>query len=166
MDLDRVTVLAKLLVEQESLVAVLEEDLKNAKAAALKTKREDLPELMREFGLLELRLDTGQRIEVKEDIECKIPENRRTEAMAWLNGHGFGGLIKTVVTVEFGRGEIETAEQLAGKLIDDGLPAVALETVHPATLKAFVNEQLAAGQSVPFDLFGVFPYSFAKLTKK
>jgi hypothetical protein len=40
------------------------------------------------------------------------------------------------------------------------------ETVHPSTLKAFVKEQLAVGTAVPFDLFGIYPYSRAIIKEK
>lgn len=163
-DLRRATIMGELLVHQAQLVAVLEEDLKNAKANLLKTAREDLPELMKELGLIQFKLKTGEQIEVKEDLSCGITESRKQEAMRWLNGHGFGGLIKTLVSVEFGRGEIDTAEELALRLQAEGLPAIADEDVHPSTLKSFIKGELEAGRTVPYDLFGVFPYSFAKAT--
>lgn len=166
MSLERITQLAQLLVEQEGTVAELEKQLSKAKLAALQTKRTDLPELMREFGLLDFRLTSGERIEIKEDIECRITDDTREEAHRWLIDHGFGSLIKTAVTIEFSRGDVEQAEDLARKLIEDDLPAFVAEVIHPATLKAFINEQIAAGNSVPFDLFKIVPFSFAKINRK
>lgn len=165
-NLKRVTDMANLLIRQSDRVAVLEQDLSDAKAAMVKTQREDLPEVMREFGLLDFTLSTGMKIEIKEDISCGITEDRKVEALRWLNEHGFGGLIKTVVSVEFGQGEIESAEELAIKLQGDGLPATANEIVHASTLKSFIKEQLENGQSIPFNLFGVHPFSFAKIVTK
>ena len=37
------------------------------------------------------------------------------------------------------------------------------EAVHPATLKSFVKERMAAGASPPADMFGIFPYDKAKV---
>lgn len=164
MSLERIAALANLLIEQEDRVAVLEEDLKNAKAAAMKTKLVDMPELMLEFGLTSFTMTSGQKIDIKEDVQCAITEAMRPRALAWLREHGFGGLIKTIVSVEFDRGAVEEAEQLAIRLNEEGVPAFAEEKVHAMTLKSFVTEQLEAGHSIPFDLFGVRPFNIAKVT--
>jgi hypothetical protein len=164
--IQRITDLAGLMLRQQHRVAILTEELASEKERLLKIQREDLPGLMLELGLSEFVLKTGERIVVKDDVAVNIPAERQVEAMRWLSDHGFGGLIKTVVSVEFGRGEIESAEELARRLQEEELPAQAVETVHTATLKAFVKEQLEKGESVPFDLFGVFPYSVASFSKK
>jgi hypothetical protein len=164
--IQRITALAELLIEQKSRVAVLEEDLKTAKELAARMETETLPELMREAGIIDFRLASGQRVSVKEDVHCGITEDHKFEAHRWLIDHGFGSFIKTAVTIEFGRGDVEQAESLAVRLNEDGLPATLDEKVHHATLKSFINEQLAQGKSVPFDLFGVLPYNIAKITKK
>jgi hypothetical protein len=150
---------------QENAVAVLEAQLKERKAALTKIRQEDLPELMLEVGLSEFRLSTGERLVVKEEISCAITEAKYPQALQWLTDHGHGALIKTVVAVEFGRGDLEAARECAARLNEDGLPAVSQEVVHPMTLKAFIKERLAAGESIPFDLFGVHPYSVATFTK-
>lgn len=165
MSLERITQMAQLLLRHESQIAQLEEELSAEKAAALKLKREDLPELMREFNLLEFTLTSGEKIEVKEDIQCAITDERKNAAFDWLREHGFSGLIKTVVSVEFERGDIDRAELLALQLAAQELPAIMEEKVHPATLKSFINGELEAGRTVPFNLFGIVPFSFAKVIK-
>lgn len=163
-ELQRVVALAELLREQTARVKMLKDELEQEQAALRRTETEDLPELMRELGLSSLALSDGTTVKVVEEVSCSIAERNRNDAHAWLIEHGFGGLIKTAVTVEFGRGERENAELFAHS-IEDHHPTV-VEQVHASTLKAFVKEQLGQGVALPFDLFGIFPYSKAIIEKK
>lgn len=156
--LARIVALAKVLRQRQSEVEQLKSDLDDAKEQLRKVEQEDLPELMRELGLELVKLEDGSIVEVSEEVQCAITEANRPQAHAWLTRHGFDGLIKTEVSVSYGRGEraqaLELAEKIGGTL---------KEAVHPATLKSFVKEQRAAGAPVPTDLFSVFPFSKAKL---
>lgn len=156
--------MAELMVEQAREVERLTRELSEAKAALRRTETEDLPEMMRELGLSSVKLADGSTIEVSEDVECYISEERRAAAHAWLLEQGFGGLIKTQVITAFDRGEVEQALAYAQQATQawPEHPAELKDTVHPSTLKAFVKEQLAAGNTIPFDLFGVRPFTRAK----
>jgi hypothetical protein len=167
-DLARVSALTRLLVDMQTKVEFLERQLKDAKAAVGQIEREDLPELMREVGLSSITLEDGSVVEVVNEVECGITEIRRREAHAWLIEHGFGGLIKTEVSVAFGRGERDKAEELSVQINShfNEHHADMKEVVHPATLKAFVKEQMEAGVNLPQQLFGIFPYSKAKLKRR
>lgn len=158
-DLQRAVKLAELLLGLRKNVERLEQELEAAKADARRVEQEDLPQLMQELGIETFKLKTGESIEVKPEVECSISEGRRKAAHAWLLAHGFGGLIKTEVVVGFDRGEHETAARFS-----DDFGGELIERVHPSTLKSFVKEQMAAGNAVPFDLFGIHPYSKVKIT--
>lgn len=160
-ELSRVVALAETLKRQQQELDQLLQAADEAKKALLKTEREDLPQLMAEVGLTEIKLDDGTIVTIKEDVSCSISEANRPRAMTWLNDHGYGGIIKTEVAVTFGAGEHDNAVGLAQKLAGDGFSADMAEGVHPSTLKAFVRERLAAGQDIPFDVFGIFPFSKA-----
>ena len=109
----------------------------------------------------------GTVVSIKEEVDAKISEGNRADAMNWLTDHGFGGIIKTEVSVLFGAGEHDRALELTSELNEHGYSGAQMaETVHPSTLKAFVKEQLAAGTALPFDLLGIFPYSKAILKEK
>lgn len=158
-DLQRAVQLAELLLQMRNKVQDMEKQLEVAKADLRRVEQEDLPELMQELGLETFKLKTGETIEVKPEIDCGISEERRGAAHDWLSANGFGGLIKTEVVAKFGRDErdaaVACAQQIGGEMI---------ERVHPSTLKSFVKEQMSAGKPVPFDLFGVHPYSKVKVT--
>ena len=163
-DLQRAVQLAELLLQMRNKVQDMEKQLEVAKADLRRVEQEDLPELMQELGLETFKLKTGETIEVKPEIDCGISEERRRAAHDWLTANGFGGLIKTEVVVTFGRGEHDAAEDFAEEVTKQGKQPNLVERVHPSTLKSFVKEQMAAGNPVPFDLFGVHPYNKVKIT--
>ena len=162
-DLKRVVKMANVLVKATDKVNDLEAQLKEAKKLKLKLEIEDIPALMEEVGLKELTLESGQKILIESDFKASITKKNKAAAINWLNKNNFGGLVKTFVSVPFGRGEhdvaLATVEELSSQFTDVTLE----ENVHPQTLKSFVKEQLTAGKSVPMDLFGVFTYSKAKI---
>ena len=161
-DIARVTALAGLLVNTAARIAAIEAELAAAQADYLRVEREDLPELMREVGLTKLTLTDGTEVTLTEEVTAAITEDRRPAAHAWLREHNFGGLIKTLLTVPFGRGEEDEARRMAERIAEEHECSLD-EKVHPMTLKAFVREQVEGGKPLPFDLFGVHPFSRAKI---
>lgn len=160
-ELKRVIELSSLLVQQRKYVEDLESRYETAKADLRRIETEDLPELMREIGMKSVTLDDGSVVEVVEEVDCSITQEKRAAAHDWLLANGFGGLIKTEVVVAFGKGEHEAAMKCA-----EQVGGVAQERVHPSTLKSFVKEQMTKGAAIPFDLFGIHPYNKAKLKTK
>lgn len=163
-ELKRVIELATLMVAQRKKVDTLKSDLDQAQRDLRRIEQEDLPELMREIGMKSVTLEDGSVVDVVEDVECGISEERRANAHAWLIANGFGGLIKTEVVTTFGRGEGEAAQTFAAEVAEStGQAPQVAERVHPATLKSFIKEQLAAGVAIPFDAFGIHPFNKARL---
>jgi hypothetical protein len=93
---------------------------------------------------------------VKRFYRGSIPKEREVEAFRWLRDHGHGDLIKNVVSSTFGKGEDDMASQALFLLEESGFSADQKQAVHPATLKAFVKEQVEKGENIPLDLLGVF----------
>jgi len=158
--------LAHLMKNQARVVLRCTEELQAAKEMLRTLSEEDLPELMRELMLTEVRLEDGSAIKVTDDVEASISVERRAEAHAWLIANGFGGIIKTSLSVAYERGERAKAEKDAESISRAVNRAVAIEEgVHSQTLRAFVRERLATGEPFPMELFGVRPFSRAKLTE-
>lgn len=160
-EIKRAVQLAELLLQARENVASLEQQLSTAKSDLTRLEQEDLPDLMMELGLSSFKMDNGASVEIVNEVQCGISEDRRRDAHNWLIEHNFGGLIKTEVSVAFGKGELEQAQALA-----EQVHGQVKEAVHPATLKSFIKEQMAAGSAVPFELFGVRPYNKVKITLK
>lgn len=162
--LKRISALAALMRDQIAAVEAAEAHLAACKAALLRTRREDLPELMREVGLSSVRLESGETISVRDDVSASIPLDRRAEAFRWLIDRGYGGILKTQLSIAYPAREHDRASEDAMMLQAQLGRAVALdENVHPQTLRAFVKERLEAGETVPFDLFGIHVYSDTKI---
>jgi len=161
-DLSRVVALGTLLCDRRAALAKAEASTAELKAEVMKLERDDLPALMAELGLQEVKLANGVVITIKEEVESHISVERRPEAHAWLLAHGYGGIIKTVVSVQFAKGEHDAAVSVEHDLQSKYDRPVALEeVVHPSTLKSFVKERLSAGEALPMDLFGAFVFSKA-----
>jgi hypothetical protein len=102
---------------------------------------------------------------VVDDLKCGITEENRDGAHTWLRDNNFGGIIKTVVAQQYGAGEVEEATKNAAAIFKlTGREASVHESVHAGTLKSFLKEQRKKGTKIPTKLFGLFPFSKAKVT--
>lgn len=164
--LDQMAALARAMMDADASVEQAEASLKEAKERARILREETIPSAMQELGLEELKLDTGQKLSVKQDVYASIPSAQKDAAFQWLEDNGFGGLIKVEVAADFRKGEADQAAELFKELQQRGLQVGLDQSVHAQTLKAFLREQLAAGTNVPLDLFGARPVWTAKLSNK
>jgi hypothetical protein len=164
--LAEISQLARALLEADRAVMLADEELKQRKEAARILREESLPMALLELGLREVRLESGEKISIKQDVFAAIPAARREEAFNWLEAHGFGGLIKTAVALRFSKGELEQAQDLYEDLLADGFAPELTREVHAQTLKAFLREQLeAATVELPLELFGANPIWVAKISQ-
>ena len=121
-----------------------------------KITQRQLPELMEALGMEKFKLKTGEEVSVKDDIKCGLTEEHKPKAWEWLESKGYDGIIKTVVNVPYGRGEVGKAKELISKLAAEfGVDADLSRSVHYQTLKSFVKERLEAGD-LPSDMLAVF----------
>lgn len=145
-------------------IAEQEERLKVRKAALRQISEIDLPDLMAEVGLSEFTLSNGKKVKIKEDLYAKIPDDKFPDAMLWLSDHGYSGLVKSTITANFGKEELDKAELILVELREEGISAEMKQGIHPQTLKSFVKERLAAEEAIPFDLFGIMPFNKAVIS--
>lgn len=165
-NLDEIVALARQQTELEGQIARLEEQLVVLKRKHFALQMEALPEAMAEAKLQEFVLDTGETIEIKQDFNVGILVANRPKAFSWLEGKGFGGMIKTKVIVPFGMGELEAAKKLHAQILRDKVsrdePELSRD-IHHGTLKAWVREslQMTPPRVFPLDLFGASQYNKA-----
>lgn len=139
---------------------------KEHKARIFSLQTEDIPSLMTELGVTKIVLETGETITVAAEVEASLPKENleaRQAAFDWLESHGHGGLIKTEVSVTFGRDELERAKACAEEIAGRWGQAVLDRNVHANTLKAFIKEQLREGKEIPLELFMARPITVAKI---
>ena len=108
-----------------------------------------MPALLNEAGAKQIRLADGRLITIVTGVFASIPANQRPKAFEWLRKNGFGSIIKSDVSLQFGMGEEEKANKVIGLLRKAGFTPEFAEVVHPQTLKSLVRERLAEGKKIP-----------------
>ena len=148
------------LVEQAEKQLDLQQEIEKIEAT-LKSKKETLriisqeivPNMMMELGVEKFVLNGGYELSIKDEVYAKLPENPFV-AFEWLRVHNLDSVIKTQVSVDFGKGEDEEAGRVLEALAELGVSAKSKSTIHPQTLKALLREQIAIGSGIPMADFG------------
>jgi len=161
--LKRLATLTEQLLLAQFDAARLDSELSTKEEAIRRLAEEDIPQLLKECGLSEVKLADGTKVTVTNELECSISEERRAAAMAWLRERNLGGVIKTLVAAQFGKGEEEEAQRAYKALLRLQVQAELKETVHPQTLKATLKAEREAGRDVPVETFALRPFDRAKL---
>jgi len=174
------------LVEEYDL---LQSDLKVlAQRATVREERVEqilsrlLPEAMEQAGVMSFVTKSGRSVTVDDKINGNIPaestiakekdpvkraalQQRREEALRVI-AEKWPGLIKTEVSVQLGRGELDVAIK-AVKLLREqlDLPASIDQNVHPSTLNSHFKELKAEGklEEIPVEPFALFIGPYAKI---
>ena len=157
-----------LLKKKEDEVAALEEKLK-----AKKEERDDIssrviPELLAEQGLQEIKLADGSKVSVKKEFRATLPKDeiRREAAYQWLRDQNLGYIIKNNVTVSFGKGEDNKANQLVDLAVANGFTPQQKSDVAWNTLTALYEERVKAGLDMPSDVFSLWIKDKTKISRK
>lgn len=164
-DLKQLSQLANELLGTQERILALEAELAGAQRRAVHLAEHAIPELMEEFGLADFTTDEGASIKVADSVHAHITEEKKNDALDWLDGNGFGGMVKRRVVVGFGKDAEDKARTLAETLDNDGYAVKTEREVHAATLKAWVRRRLEEGEELPMDLFGVHVRRVAKVEK-
>ena len=153
---------------KEDEIAALEEQLKAKKAEADDIGSRVIPELLAEQGLSELKLSDGSKVSVKKEFRATIPkdEARRESCLQWLRDQGLGDIIKNNVTVSFGKGEDDKAEQLLNLAAEHGFEPQQKSDVAWNTLTALYQERVQAGLDMPSDSFSLWIKDKTKISRK
>lgn len=151
--------------EAEKLVEQKQRELNTAQEQLRDLAERQIPEAMDACGLETLQTRSGLHLSVKETIRASIPKAKAAAAFKWLRDHGHEALIKRTVSVQFGKGESEQAEEALQELSAHGWNANDDQRVHPQTLAAFIREKLENGEDVPQEVFGVHRQRVAKLKR-
>lgn len=163
-DLKKLSELAKAMFDAEEAVRKADEKLKEEKAKLRGIAERDIPALMDQCGVSEFATTTGLKLKIKRLIRASISKANLLKAVAWLDKHGHGGLVKRNVSIDFTRQQEEEAKGLADELREKGFENVATKhAVHAGTLSAWVKERRSNGEAVPEKLLGVSEHTVAKI---
>ena len=156
------------LKQKEDEIAALEEQLKNKKAEADDIGSRVIPELLAEQGLSEIKLADGSKVSVKKEFRATVPKDdtKRENALQWLRDQGLGDIIKNNVSVSFGKGEDDKAEQLLNLAAENGFEPQQKSDVAWNTLSALYQERVEAGLDMPSESFSLWIKDKTKITRK
>jgi len=139
----------------------------------LKEKADDIssrviPELLAEQGLSSLKLADGSSVTVKREYRCTLPKDdaRREAAYNWLRENNLGDIIKNNVSVTFGRGEDNKAQQLLDLAASNGFNPQQKSDVAWNTLTALFQERVESGLDMPSEVFSTWIKDITKITRK
>lgn len=163
-DLKGVVQIGQDTVNLKHQIDTLEEQVKELRLAYNDMRQRVLPEAMAKLGLLKFSLEDGTEIKVEEFVGGGLPKEAeaKEKAIDWLVENGAGGIIKTGVSLTFGRDQYDEALALTADLKAKGLPVEMGTGVHPQTLHAFVRERLRNGEPLDQQTLGVFVGRVAK----
>ena len=156
------------LKQKEDEIAQIEEQLKNKKAEADDISSRVIPELLAEQGLSEIKLSDGSKVAVKKEFRATVPKDdlKREAALQWLRDQGLGDIIKNNVSVSFGKGEDDKAEQLLRLAADNGFEPQQKSDVAWNTLSALYQERVEAGLDMPSESFSLWIKDKTKISRK
>ena len=162
--LQSIALLAEKQVQLEQARELLSIQMDHLMEELQQVKENLLPDAMMALGLESFVLKSGYAVCVDKFYAGKIPDDRSSEAFAWLRTHGLESIIKREVKLVFGKGEDDRATETMIWMRKQGLDPVDKTGVHPQTLKSFIRERMENGQELPNELFGVFVGNRAKVT--
>ena len=113
--------------EYKSLASKTYEEIKDV-------KEKEIPDVMASLNISKFIMDDGTEIAIKDELYASVKEDKRTEALEWLDSQGLGDIIKHDITLSFARGEHEEAERIKDVLENNGQNSyLEKATVHPQT---------------------------------
>jgi hypothetical protein len=158
----------KKLKDLEDDIDRAEEHVVNLKAMARDISERVIPELLAEQGLSSLKLADGSSVTVRREYRCTLPKDdtRREDAYKWLRENGLGDIIKNNVSVTFGRGEDDKAQQLLDLAASNGFEPNQKSDVAWNTLTALFQERVESGLDMPSEVFSTWIKDTTKITRK
>jgi len=162
-EMDSVAELAQQQVELQNEIDDAETEVKKLKKKLYTLSTDIIPTRMAALGISGFTMDTGEALEIIDQVTASISAAKKEKAHKWLVNKGHGDIIKHTVTAKFSKGEEKKAKALTALMEKRDLNYDVKQAVHAQTLKAFVREQLAKGNDVDMELLGVFEYKLCKI---
>ena len=127
----------------ESNIAAIEAELKAQKEAFNQISQVEIPNLVNQYGLSELRINDKTKIIIKQDVSVSVPEVTRGDFFRFLEDRGESDIIKLMISLP--RMPDEKMNQLLEFLTNYEYEFDAEQNVHPMTLKKYFKELLGIG---------------------
>ena len=133
--------------------------LKAQKAALQTIKTRRMPDLQMEIQQ-PLFVYHNRQFYLSDYVSGSLPKEEHAEArrsaISYLGELGEDGLIKTMLTVPFGKSQHNEALDLYEQLKETGYPVSIESGVHAQTLQAFARRKLEDGEKIDWERLGLF----------
>ena len=155
--LKRLNELADEAISLEQLIEDQETTLAAAKTALHEIRTKFMPELMMQIQMTQF-VHGNRLFQMKDFVSGSLPKepDKRTRALELLKEYQAEGLIKTDVTIAFGRSQYEQAIKFYDALAADGMAATLETSVHAQTLQSFARKRLEKGESIDTEALGLY----------
>jgi hypothetical protein len=117
---------------------------------------DSITDILQSKGVSELKLTDGSKVSTKEQLYCSINEENKNAAFKWVRDQGDGDIIKNVVSVDFKKGEDQVAQEFKQLAENSGLVPNENSSIHPSTLRSYLNAKARDGVNFDEKLFGAF----------
>jgi len=138
--LDRLKAMAESYFLLSDDIAEIEKKLEAKKELFKTLTQEEIPDLLAQKGLSEIKLDTGEKIKVTNDLSVSIPEEKQGDFFAFLKKRNEEDIIK--MQVHFDRMKSEKLQKLISFLNSEHYDYDSKRDVHPQTKKKYFKELL------------------------
>lgn len=161
--LERLGGLASRLQELEADIEARTAELKELQNEARGIAERDIPGVLDETGLSDVRLTDGTRVVIRTGLNVSTTGKYRGVINKWLEDNGHDDIIKDEFKIPFGKDEDAAIKALTSYLTGTGLQFDEKRYVAPQTFGALVRELMEAGEDVPLDDLGITEWRRAKL---
>lgn len=166
-DLKRIAILGEAALALQAKLTKIEEEQTKTQKQLNEILQQQIPEIMGQCGLLSFKMENGTVLTLKDFCSGSLPKEPGPRAIAldWLRKNGGEPLIKTELSLSFGKGEDKKAQTLVKKLNKEGLNPSIEVGVHASTLQAFAREKLESGDPIDLKVLGLYSGRVAKFGK-
>jgi hypothetical protein len=171
--LDTLRALCLEMLQADSEVVRLTEELAKATAKSRRLHEREIPDLMEACHCTEHHYvdpTTGAQavIKIGEEVRVTLPKAKRDEGYDWLEENGLEAIIQQSIetSVGVGREAFSKADEIvkAIKAYDPKLACKFNRDVHPSTLRAQIIKAIEKGLNVPNDVFSVYRQRTAQVS--
>lgn len=158
-ELEKLLTIQKNIEQKEQETKELKEDEKIQSGIVI-------PQIMERMNLSTLKLKDGSEVSVKKIFGASIKADKKVEAINWLRTNELGDIVKNEVTVTFGKGEDNKAQQYATLAKGQGYEPEQKVSVHAATLRLTLEDFHSRGGKIPPELFNTFEKNQTNIKNK
>lgn len=145
----------------EAQIEAKEQELKSLNEMYTEVSRVSIPTLLNEAGLSEVRLSSGEKVEIKDQLKASVADKNYLQAYRnMVEAEGDKEKIDSLFKEEAIISQVN--DEILDALIEKGIEYEVKRSIHPQTLKKYCQERLDNGLSIPEGI-SVFQYQETKI---